>query len=184
MNTKKQAIFIDRDGIINEAVDRGENFFVRGKKVRWTAPFSLAEFKLNPHAQEALVELGRLGFLRILVTNQPDVAYGNLSIEEHEKIMAVVGRLPFDGIQICLHGRDEGCECKKPRPGLLLEAAKKWNIDLANSFILGDTAGDMEAGKNIGCRRILLKAKYNSGISHDFLVHDLLEVVGLLAKIR
>lgn len=175
MDTKRQAIFLDRDGVINDVVDRGENFFVQGKKVRWTAPFNFSEFKLKAGAAEALKQIGELGYLRILATNQPDMAYGTMAQAEHDRIMAEIKKLPLDDIFVCVHGRDDGCACKKPRPGMLLAAAKKWQIDLPASFMIGDTASDTEAAKAVGCRTILIDGYYNKTLAADVRVLNLPE---------
>jgi len=165
--TGKRALFFDRDGVLNDTVDRGDNFFVLEKKVRWTAPFYYNEFHLKPGVAEMLETVGKLGFLRILATNQPDITYGTMPPEEHERIMAEVNKLPLDDIYICTHGRHDGCVCKKPLPGMLLTAAEKWGIDLASSYMIGDTKGDTEAAKAAGCVSILLDDGRNGAIPAD-----------------
>ena len=119
--------------------------------------------------------IGQTGFLRILVSNQPDIAYGTLPQGEHERIMSDIVTLPLDDIFLCLHGRGEGCSCKKPKPGMLVSAAKKWNILLENSFIVGDDKADMEAGSAAGCRTILVRTGYNSTAACDYSVGSLLD---------
>lgn len=178
----KRALFFDRDGVLNDTVDRGDNFFVQGKKVRWTAPFNYGEFHLRSGVSELLEEAGRLGFLRILVTNQPDVTYGTMSVEEYERIMAEVKKLPFDDIYVCTHGRDDGCLCKKPLPGMLLTAAGKWGIDLNTSYMIGDTKIDTEAAKAAGCVSILLEDGRNSGITADRRAADFSELIRLVQE--
>ena len=173
----RRAVFLDRDGVINDTVDRGENFFVKGKQVRWTAPWRHDEFHLKNGVATALKELGRSSFLKILVTNQPDVIYENMSQLEYDKIMADVKKLPLDDIFVCAHGRDDGCECKKPKPGMLLEAAKKWGIDLQNSFIVGDSESDVKAGQAAGCKTILIDDSQNKDIAADIHVTNLSEAV-------
>lgn len=176
----RRAVFLDRDGVINEVVERGPNFWVGGREVVRTAPFSLAEFKMKVYVREALEIIDRAGFLKILVSNQPDLSYGTLSPREHELIMQEVFTLPLDDVFLCLHGREEGCTCKKPKPGLLIQAARKWNIDLPNSLMVGDTEADMKAGKTAGCQTILVRTGYNAGVTCDYSVDDLLEAAILL----
>lgn len=178
----KRAVFFDRDGVINDAIDRGDNFFVKGKKVRWTAPFSFSEFKLKDGVEAALRELGELELLRIMVTNQPDVAYGLMLPAEHERIMSEVKNLPFDDIFVCTHGRYDGCECKKPRPGMFLAAARKWGIDLEASFIIGDTASDTEAAQAVGCRSILIDGDNNKSLEAGIRALNLEEAVLAIKK--
>jgi len=182
MEIKKRVVFFDRDGVINEMVDRGENFVVQGKPVRYTAPFHYHEFKLRPGVLEALTRVRAQGFLCILVTNQPDITYGIMSKEEYDKIMLEVIKLPFDDIFVCFHGRGDGCECKKPKPGMLLSAADKWNIDLTSSYIVGDTVNDIEAGRAAACRTVILEYPANQAVSADFRASTLAEIADLLER--
>lgn len=183
MDKLRRAIFFDRDGVINEVVDRGENFLVRGKKVRYTAPFFSHEFKFRSGAREALKYAGDLGFFRVLVTNQPDVTYGLISSAEYDKIMTNVTALPFEDIFVCPHGREDGCACKKPKPGMLIDAAAKHKIDLASSFIIGDTENDMRAGKAAGCATVLIDYAHNQDLVSDFRVADLMEAIQTIKQI-
>ncbi len=180
----RRAVFVDRDGVLNHTIDRGNGFFVKGREVRWTAPYRHREFKLKDDAAETLNKLGDLGFLRIVVTNQPDLAYGLISKKEYDLIMADLTKLPLDDIFVCLHGRDDGCDCRKPKPGMFLEAAKKWEIDLAGSFMIGDALIDMEAGKAAGCKTILVEYERNKGAAADVRVQNLLEAVRYIRESR
>ena len=171
---KKRAVFIDRDGVVNRAVPR-EGY------AKPTAPFTFEELFIFDHVKEALTLLKRKGFLSILVTNQPDIAYGNMKQEEYDKIHKKIEALGFDDICVCFHGRGEGCDCKKPKPGMLHAAAKKWDIDLAHSFMVGDTETDMGAGSAAGVRTILVETDYNTGVPHDHKVKDLLHAAMMVA---
>lgn len=173
----RRAVFLDRDGVINDVVDRGENCFVQGKHVRFTAPWRYDEFHLKAEAVAALGELKKSGLLKILATNQPDITYGTMPQAEHKRIMAEVKTLPLDDIFVCLHGRQDGCQCKKPKPGLLLLAAEKWNIDLGKSFMVGDEASDMAAGKAVGCTTILISTDRNKDVPADACAQNLTEAV-------
>lgn len=177
MNIKNQAVFIDRDGVINDIVDRGKNFLAAGKNVRWTAPFDYSEFRLKDGVFEALEEMRKAGWLLILITNQPDVDYGLLPIEEHKRIMKDIKALPFNDIYICIHGRDEGCSCKKPKPGMLFSAAEKWNINLSDSVMIGDMETDMVAAEAAGCSFFLIDSYYNKNLSAEIRVKDLAEAL-------
>lgn len=181
---KKLAVFIDRDGVINHLVERGNNFFVKGKKILRTAPFNYSEFRMKENIAEALKILEDLGFLRILVSNQPDIYYGFLPKEEHEKIMSEIGKLSFSDIFLCLHGRDENCLCKKPKPGMLIAAAQKWNLDLAHSYIIGDSDADMKAALFVGCKRILIRDDCNSEVESDYTAGDLFDAALLIKKLE
>lgn len=183
MNMEKRAVFIDRDGVICEAIDRGDNCFVAGKKVRFTAPWRYNEFRLLPGVEAALKRLGELGFVRLLVTNQPDVAYGAMAQEDYDRIVAEVKKLPLDDIFTCLHTRFDGCDCKKPKPGMLLAAAAKWKIDMTSSFMIGDEESDMAAGRAVGCVTLLIDYPRNQESASDHRVKTLIEAVALIGSL-
>jgi len=169
---------------LNQAVFRGDNFFVRGQQVRWSAPYRFEEFKISPEAEDALLRIKSWGWLTIVVTNQPDIAYGLLPIEDHDRCMALVRALPVDDVLVCLHTRDQGCACKKPKPGMLLQAASKWAIDLSQSYMIGDTESDAGAARAAGCAgTILLDREYNQGIAATYRVFNLSEAADLIAKL-
>lgn len=168
------ACFIDRDGVVNKMVDRGEFRSGDGSRIlRFSAPWTVSEFELLPRVREALVLLGRLGLVRILTTNQPDLAYGRLSPHEHAAIMAEVASLSLDDVYVCPHGSADRCGCKKPKPGMLFSASRKWNLDPRKSFIIGDTEADMEAGRAAGCRTILVASAEEQDAAVDFRAKDL-----------
>lgn len=173
VNHGKKAIFLDRDGVINTVVHRDPPVVVQGKESHFTAPHYHHEFKIIPGVADALGALGALGFLRVLVTNQPDISYGLMPPEEHELMLADLRALPLDDIYVCYHRRDEGCACKKPKPGMLLAAAEKWGIDLPNSYIIGDREQDMAAGRAAGCKTILVMYDYNRDVPADLRAGDL-----------
>ena len=154
---KRIAVFLDRDGVVTEAILRE----YPGKGMQHGAPFSLAEFKIFPDVVRAVIRVRDMGMLSIVATNQPDVTYGNLTREDFDEMMRRTRVLGFDDIFVCEHGRDEGCLCKKPKPGILHDAEKKWNIDLSRSYIIGDTKSDIGAGKAAGCKTILIARPYN-----------------------
>lgn len=184
MNHKRRAVFIDRDGVVNPLIYRGDNHVVQGKICPWTAPYSCAEFEIFPFVSDALRVLGKAGFLRIVVTNQPDVSYGLLPEEDYVRMMAEVRRCAFEDVLVCLHMRDEGCECKKPKPGMLLSAAQKWGIDLARSYMVGDTERDEQAAEAAGCRFILVSAPYNINLKSALRVSNLLEAANLITHLE
>lgn len=168
----RRAVFFDRDGVILKPMV--ENGVPR-------PPYSVAEYKeksgLVPGARAAVAAARAVGFLAILVTNQPDLTYGKITKEDFEYIQGEVAALPFDDIFICFHAREERCNCKKPKPGMLLEAAKKWHIDLARSFMIGDTASDLGAGRAAGCKTILLDYSYNQDLTTDDRVENITEAI-------
>jgi D-glycero-D-manno-heptose 1,7-bisphosphate phosphatase len=150
LHHKQRAIFLDRDGTINKFVG-----FLR----------NIDDFELIGGAAEAIKRINQSGYLAIVVTNQPVIARGEVTWEQlneiHRKMATLLGRegAYLDGIYICPHHPDKGfpgerpeykidCDCRKPKPGLLLQAAKDWNIDLSKSYMIGDSERDVEAGRN------------------------------------
>ena len=167
---KKKAVFLDRDGVLNQVVLRN------GKPY---SPANAAELMLAPHAKAALGELKARGFLLLVVTNQPDVAKGITTrtlVEEINRTLAV--ELPVDDIFVCYHQDKDHCDCRKPKPGMILEGARKYNVDLAESFMVGDRWRDVEAGQNAGCRTVFIDAGYEEqqpAQPADARVHSLKE---------
>lgn len=164
LNQKQKAIFLDRDGTINKYVG-----FLR----------NVDEMQLIESVSTAVKKINTSGYLAIIITNQPVIARGETSFEEleeiHNKMETLLGNdgAYLDDIFYCPHHPDKGfvgerielkidCECRKPKPGLFIEAAEKYNIDLENSWMIGDTLSDMEAGKNAGCNTILC------GTDHEY----------------
>ncbi|HEY1506060.1 MAG TPA: HAD family hydrolase [Stellaceae bacterium] len=147
-NMSVRALFVDRDGVLNA------NFVRNGKAY---APRSLAEFRLLPGVEGALRRAKDAGFRVIVVTNQPDVANGLTPRAEVDAMHAWLHEhLPIDDIRICFHTDSDHCECRKPKPGLLLEAAGQYEIDLEQSYMVGDRWRDILAGQAAGCFTILV----------------------------
>lgn len=170
----KKAIFLDRDGVINKLV-------IRNGKAQ--APYTLLEFDLYPGVEEAFQIISESDYLAIVVTNQPDVARGWVSHESVEMINnKILEMLPIDDIKVCFHTNSDQCLCRKPMPGMLLEAAKEWEIDLKNSFMIGDRYGDITAGVKAGCKTILVGAGDNQGDhpNPDYRANSLLESVSII----
>ncbi len=150
---KHRAVFLDRDGVINHA-------FVRDGKP--FPPPTLQDLEILPGVPEALHDLKSHGFKLLVVTNQPDVGRGKQSMQSLEAMhQALRASLPLDDILVCCHTDQDNCECRKPKPGMLLEAAKKHSVDLASSFMVGDRWRDIEAGYNAGCKTILIDYGYS-----------------------
>lgn len=150
---KHQAIFLDRDGVINiSKVIEGRPY----------PPDNIDELQLTPGASTALTQLKAAGFQLIVVTNQPDVARGKQEKSIVEAIHAQLQiQLPLDEIRVCYHDDVDACECRKPKAGMLLRAAQERGIDLERSFLIGDRWRDIEAGHNAGCQTILIDYGYN-----------------------
>jgi len=134
----RRAVFLDRDGVINASVVRG------GKPY---PPDRVEEVEVLPGVGDALVALRRAGYLLVVVTNQPDVARGTQTREAVDAIHAKLqGELALDAVYACLHDDADACHCRKPKAGLLLDAAKDLGIDVTASFMVGDRWRDIEAG--------------------------------------
>lgn len=147
-----RAVFLDRDGVINANVERN------GKPV---APTRFADFHILPGVEDALHRLKAAGFLLIVVTNQPDVSTGLTPRAECEAMHAEIRRrLPIDDIGVCFHTDADNCACRKPKPGMILEAAGKYGIDLAASYMIGDRWRDVKAGQAAGCYTIFIDYGY------------------------
>ena len=147
------AVFLDRDGVLNQAI------VCNGKP---GVPATLREFVIFPDAPARLEELRQRGFMLVVVTNQPDVARGRQSRENIEEMHTVLRKaLPIDDILACFHDDADDCACRKPRPGLLLEAQRKHGIDLSRSFLIGDRWKDIDAGNSAGCRTVLIDYGYD-----------------------
>ena len=161
LHNKQKAIFLDRDGVINKYVG-----FLR----------NIDEFELLEGVSEAIKRINDSGYLAIVVTNQPVIARGEVTYEElteiHHKMETLLGQdgAYLDAIYYCPHHPHKGyegevpelkieCECRKPKPGMLLQAAKDFNIDLEKSWMVGDSDTDIEAGKNAGCQTFLVGEK-------------------------
>lgn len=166
---KKKAIFLDRDGVINKLI-------MRDGKGR--APYGLEDFELFPGVIEACINFKAAGFLTIIVTNQPDVARGWVDAARVHLINDKIKELlPIDDIKICFHNDMDGCKCRKPMAGMLLEAASDWEIDLSASYMIGDRYGDMAAGATAGCTTLLVGIGDSQGShpSPHYKVGSLLE---------
>ncbi len=175
LKNKQKAIFLDRDGTINKMVG-----FV-------TKP---EQFELIEGAAEAIKAINKSGYLAIVVTNQPVIARGDCTFEDlqtiHDKMETELGKVGafVDAIYVCPHHTDKGfegerpeykcnCYCRKPKPGLLLQAAKDFNIDLSESYMIGDSHRDVEAGENAGVKKsILVEENEENGLLE--LVNDIL----------
>lgn len=139
----RKAVFLDRDGVLNASV------LEAGKP---HPPASLAALQILPGVAEALRKLRAAGYLNIVVTNQPDVATGRQRVEVVEAMHArLLGELALDEVKVCYHTDEHKCECRKPKAGMLLQAAKDHGIDLPRSYLVGDRWRDVAAGQAAGC---------------------------------
>jgi len=158
----EKAVFLDRDGVVNELIYYPEQGIV-------DSPFTLQQFRLLPGVAEAIKMFHEEGFKVVIVSNQPGIAKGHFSYETFEQLREKMrGELIkeeafLDGDYYCLHHPEAkiealkvDCECRKPKPGLLLRAAKELGLDLSQSWMIGDGLTDVKTGKAAGCRTVLL----------------------------
>lgn len=151
------AVFLDRDGVLNRSLVRDGKPF---------APRRLQDFRLLPGAAKAVARLKAAGFLVIVVTNQPDIGNGLVDPAEvaamNDRLKA---RVPVDEVVVCPHRQTDGCSCRKPNPGMLVDAASRWGIDLATSFMVGDRGSDVVAGLRAGCYTLLVRRGYREAVT-------------------
>lgn len=173
---KRRAVFLDRDGVLNRAVVR------EGKPY---PPATVAEVEILPGVVEALRRLKEAGFFLIVVSNQPDVARGTTRQETVEAINAFLAEyLPVDRFIMCYHDSSAGCDCRKPRPGMLLTGAREFGVDLSSSFMVGDRWRDVEAGIAAGCKTIFIDYGYDEihPQAYDYRVLSTQEAVMTILK--
>ena len=169
-----RAVFLDRDGVINRVVLR--NGLPH-------PPPSADEISFFPGVGEAIDRLRRADFRIIVATNQPDVAN---KLQQREEVEAIHQRIrqafQVDDVRVCYHSDADGCRCRKPKAGMLLEAAEEWFLDLKQSFMVGDRWRDIGAGKAAGCRTVLVGGGYGEPQPDkpDAVVDSLLEASALI----
>ncbi len=165
-------VFLDRDGVLNEALVR------RGRP---HPPSSVDELRILPGVPESCARLSRAGFALVVVTNQPDIARGSATPAVVEEIHAYLrSQIALDAIYVCPHDDAEGCGCRKPRAGLLLQAASDLGLDLGRSYMVGDRWRDVEAGQRAGCRTVFVDRGYDEQrpLGSDTVVASLSEAEG------
>ncbi|MEY2410552.1 MAG: D-glycero-D-manno-heptose 1,7-bisphosphate phosphatase [Verrucomicrobiota bacterium] len=161
----KKAVFIERDGILNE---------VKAGPKHQIAPLTLEEFTVNKKAEPALRKLKNAGFVLIVTTSQPGLSRGYQSRRELDRMHDIIKRsFPLDDLMVCPHDESDHCPCRKPRPGLLIEAAFKWHLNLDHSFVVSDKWQDAEAARTAGCTSLLLQSPWVGNVHHDFVLPDL-----------
>ncbi|HET8936311.1 MAG TPA: HAD family hydrolase [Polyangiales bacterium] len=173
MNAQSKAVFLDRDGVINQTV------FWRGAQ---RAPRDLSEWAWIEGVQDTARVLSARGYLLVVCTNQPDVVRGWQTRAQVDAFHALIAReLPVARIYACFHDNAAGCTCRKPKPGMLLQAQQDFGVDLVSSFMVGDRASDIEAGRAAGCRTVLYRPQPNSElVQADHEVSALHELVTLI----
>jgi D-glycero-D-manno-heptose 1,7-bisphosphate phosphatase len=172
----RPAVFLDRDGVIVIPEFRDRRSF---------APRRLEDFKFYPEAAASLHRLKRAGFLLAVITNQPDVGNGLISRSEVDAMHETMAReLPVDAVKACFHRQDEHCDCRKPKPGMILEAARELGINLGKSFMVGDRGSDVEAGRAAGCTTVFIDLGYAelAPDAPDYVVHSIREAADVIIE--
>lgn len=169
-------MFLDRDGVINEAqIFDGKPF----------PPHSLNDFRYLPNVVEGIGRLRNAGYLVIVVTNQPDVSKGTQDKKIVEQMnQKIIEDNLCDDIKVCIHIDEDDCFCRKPKPGMLLQAALQWGIDLKSSAMVGDRWRDVEAGNAAGCITYFIDYKYNEKRPSrpDHIVASLHEAINIILE--
>jgi D-glycero-D-manno-heptose 1,7-bisphosphate phosphatase len=173
-------VFLDRDGVINRALE------LDGKPY---PPRSLTEFEILSEVPAACAKLKAAGFLLVVATNQPDVGRGTLDRSIVERIHAhMMAQLPIDRVEVCYHpgkGKSD-CDCRKPRPGMLLQAARELNALLSECWMVGDRWRDVDCGHAAGCKTIFIDRGYTEELRKqpDFRAKNLLEAADIILSAR
>lgn len=189
----RRAVFLDRDGVINAAI-------YNPREGKLDSPYSLEELRVLPGAARAIRMINETDFLAVVVSNQPGVAKGKCDYAFLEAVdSALRAELASEGARLdavyyCLHHPDARveslrvpCDCRKPKPGLLLKAARELQIDLHQSFMVGDSAVDIQAGVAAGCRTMLLDGHHgpqqpDSAVTPHHTVSNLLTAVEVIKR--
>ena len=195
--SKFPAVFLDRDGVINEIIFHQEMGIIE-------TPFTLAQFRLKSGVAKAIRRINCAGYKAVIISNQPGVAMRHFPMKtlhatnQKMKTLLAKEKARLDGIYYCLHHPQKGfgalkqrCVCRKPKPGLILQAAREMNLDLKRSYMIGDSITDVEAGKRAGVKTILLAhlkcdlchLMAKRGIKPNFMAKDLQDAVKIIAKL-
>ena len=160
---------MERDGVLNE---------VRIERQHQVSPLTLEEIKLRTDAVEPLRRLKAAGFVLIVTTNQPGLSRGYQSRRELDRMHQMFrATFPLDDILVCPHDETDRCPCRKPKPGLIQEAAYEWKLSLDQSFVVSDKWPDAEAARTAGCTSLLIQSPWLGSVHRDFVLPDLGTVV-------
>lgn len=183
MKRKHKCVFLDRDGVINKKAPKGN--YIKN----WT------EFKFLPGVKEVIKRLNKAGFLVIVITNQRGIAKGLMTEEDlkdiHTKMIEELKKsgVRIDSIYYCPHDEKDNCNCRKPKIGMFLRAKEDFNIEMNESWLIGDSSSDIIAGEEAGCKTILVNKKlYNNSIlvnkdmKCNFLVNNLKEAINKIIR--
>jgi D-glycero-D-manno-heptose 1,7-bisphosphate phosphatase len=172
----KQGIFFERDGVLN---------LVRTERRHQVSPLTLEEFRVNEEIAPLLTKLKAAGFLLIATTNQPGLSRGYQSRRELDRMHELLRRkLPLDDILLCPHDEIDRCPCRKPKPGLLIEAGFKWHLDLDHCYVVSDKWPDAEAARTAGCTSLLVQSPWIGKVHHDLVLPNLEAIAAKILQLR
>ena len=174
---KNKAFFFDRDGILNKAIIKNRKPY---------SPKYPGEFILNRSFINFIKKLKKKNYLIIVVSNQPDIKNGRLSNYSLKIMNSILKKFFFiDEIYICPHGKNDKCECRKPKTGMFREASKKWNIEFEKSYVVGDRWKDIAAAKSINCKSIFIDYNYNETKpkKSDYFFFSIIKMIKSIEKI-
>jgi D-glycero-D-manno-heptose 1,7-bisphosphate phosphatase len=164
----KSGVFLERDGILNLALTQS---------ARQTTPLTLEDFRINQEAIKPLEDLKAAGLLLFVTTNQPGLSRGYQCRRELDRMHQLLrDTFPIDDIFVCPHDEMDRCPCRKPKAGLLTEAAFKWRLDLDHSFVVSDKWQDADAARLVGATSLLVRSPSNGKGHHDFVLDSLAEI--------
>ncbi|TAL02398.1 MAG: HAD-IIIA family hydrolase [Verrucomicrobia bacterium] len=172
----KLGVFIERDGVLNKArVDRQHQI----------SPLCMEDFHVNKAALEPLRRLKAAGFVIIATTNQPGLSRGYQSRKALDCMHDFLKRqLPLDDVLVCPHDENDDCTCRRPKPGLILEARFKWRLDLDRSFVISDKWQDSDAAHSAGCTSLMIQSPWLGSAHHDLVLPDLAAAAEKLLQIK
>lgn len=172
MTTNRKAVFFDRDGVLNQLVERDGTFY---------SPQSFKDFKIYLESIDIVEQVQKLGFLAIVISNQPDIARGKLEQSELDLMTQVLfSEIKVDDVLYCTHDDQDQCDCRKPKPGLFHLAQQKYNINFNDSIMVGDTWKDVEAAKNAGIEFFILNRDYNQELQNVERIDSISDIIDKL----
>jgi len=172
----KSGVFIERDGVLNRA---------RVERQYQVSPLTFEDFQLHQDAVPLLARLKAAGLMLIATTNQPGLSRGYQSRRELDRMHDSLRKtFHLDDILVCPHDETDHCPCRKPKPGLLVEAAFKWRLNLDRCFVISDKWQDAEAARTAGCTSLLLESPWLGRVHRDFVLPDLGAVVEKILALR
>jgi histidinol-phosphate phosphatase family protein len=172
----KAAIFLERDGILN---------LTKIERPSSGPSFTSQDFQVNQAAIPVLTHLRAAGFLLIATANQPGLSNGTVSRRDLDRMhIHLRNAFPLDDILVCPHDADDQCSCRKPLPGLFMEAAFKWHVDLERSFVISDKWQDAQAARAVGSTSMMLQSPWVGSGHHDFVLSSLPAIAGKIMQLQ